>query len=87
MKQYRRQAGVLLHPTSLPSPYGIGDLGHTAYRFVDFLEAAGQKLWQILPLTHTGFGDSPYQSFSAFAGHAASYKPRSFERAGTFIRP
>ena len=68
MKQYRRQAGVLLHPTSLPSPYGIGDLGHTAYRFVDFLEAAGQKLWQILPLTHTGFGDSPYQSFSAFAG-------------------
>ena len=41
MKQYRRQAGVLLHPTSLPSPYGIGDLGHTAYRFVDFLEAAG----------------------------------------------
>ena len=82
MKQYRRQAGVLLHPTSLPSPYGIGDLGHTAYRFVDFLEAAGQKLWQILPLTHTGFGDSPYQSFSAFAGQPLLISPDHLKELG-----
>lgn len=82
MKQYRRQAGVLLHPTSLPSPYGIGDLGHTAYHFVDFLEAAGQKLWQILPLTHTGFGDSPYQSFSAFAGQPLLISPDHLKELG-----
>lgn len=63
-----RLSGILLHPTSLPSPYGIGDLGEAAYEFVDFLTEAGQHLWQILPLTHTGYGDSPYQSFSAFAG-------------------
>ncbi len=63
-----RISGILLHPTSLPSPYGIGDLGKEAYEFVDFLKNAGQHLWQILPLTHTGYGDSPYQSFSAFAG-------------------
>lgn len=63
-----RLSGILLHPTSLPSPYGIGELGKEAYDFVDFLEKAGQHLWQVLPLTHTGFGDSPYQSFSAFAG-------------------
>lgn len=64
----QRLSGILLHPTSLPSPYGIGDLGEAAYEFVDFLTEAGQHLWQILPLTHTGYGDSPYQSFSAFAG-------------------
>lgn len=63
-----RLSGVLLHPTSLPSPYGIGDLGQAAYNFVDFLHKSGQHLWQTLPLTPTGFGDSPYQSFSAFAG-------------------
>ena len=68
MKDKRRLSGILLHPTSLPSPYGIGDLGEAAYKFVDFLATAGQHLWQILPLTHTGYGDSPYQSFSAFAG-------------------
>lgn len=63
-----RISGILLHPTSLPSSYGIGDLGREAYAFVDFLKNAGQHLWQVLPLTHTGYGDSPYQSFSAFAG-------------------
>ena len=68
-KQERtREAGVLLHPTSLPSPYGIGDLGREALEFIDFLEKAGQHIWQVLPLTHTGYGDSPYQGFSAFAG-------------------
>lgn len=63
-----RLSGVLLHPTSFPSPYGIGELGKAAYEFIDFLEKSGQHLWQTLPLTPTGFGDSPYQSFSAFAG-------------------
>lgn len=70
-----RISGILLHPTSLPSPYGIGDLGPEAYRFVDFLETSGQHLWQVLPLTHTGFGDSPYQSFSAFAGQPLLISP------------
>jgi 4-alpha-glucanotransferase len=65
----QRSAGILLHPTSLPGPYGIGSLGEWAFRWVDFLEAAGQRLWQVLPLGPTGYGDSPYQSFSAFAGN------------------
>lgn len=64
-----RKSGVLLHISSLPSPYGIGTLGEEAYKFVDFLSASGQGLWQILPLCPTGFGDSPYQSFSSFAGN------------------
>ena len=64
-----RSSGILLHITSLPSPYGIGSLGKAAYEFVDFLRSAGQKYWQILPLNPTGFGNSPYQSFSAFAGN------------------
>ena len=62
-----RLGGILLHPTSLPGDYGIGNFGHEAYKFVDFLHQAGQKIWQILPLGPTGPGDSPYQSFSAFA--------------------
>ena len=64
-----RESGILMHITSLPGPYGIGTMGKQAYRFVDFLEEAGQSCWQILPLSPTGFGDSPYQSFSAFAGN------------------
>ncbi len=64
-----RVSGILLHITSLPSPYGIGTLGKAAYDFADFLERAGQKRWQILPVGHTGFGNSPYQAFSAFAGN------------------
>lgn len=70
-----RLSGILLHPTSLPSPYGIGDLGEEAYRFVDFLKQSGQHLWQILPLAPTGFGDSPYQTFSAFAGQPLLISP------------
>ncbi|PDV99723.1 4-alpha-glucanotransferase [Candidatus Chloroploca asiatica] len=66
---FPRSSGLLLHPTALPSPWGVGDLGPTAYQFVDFLAAAGQSLWQILPLGPTGYGDSPYQCFSAFAGN------------------
>jgi 4-alpha-glucanotransferase len=64
-----RTSGVLLHPTSLPGRYGIGDLGPSAIAFIDFLAAAGQRVWQVLPLGPTGFGDSPYQSFSAVAGN------------------
>jgi len=65
----KRESGVLLHITSLTSKYGIGDLGKSAYEFVDFLELGGQRLWQLLPLNPTGFKDSPYQSFSTFAGN------------------
>lgn len=64
-----RSSGVLVHPTSFPGPYGIGDLGGAARTFVDWLARAGQKYWQLLPLGPTGYGDSPYQSFSAFAGN------------------
>lgn len=64
-----RASGILLHISSLPGPYGIGDFGRSAYEFVDFLKGTGTRYWQILPLGITGFGDSPYQSFSAFAGN------------------
>jgi 4-alpha-glucanotransferase len=64
-----RSSGVLLHPTSLPGRFGIGDLGRCAIEFLDFLAAAGQRLWQVLPLGPTGYGDSPYQCLSAFAGN------------------
>lgn len=68
-KQMERGAGVLLPVASLPSPYGIGTFGQAAYDFVDFLVEAGQRWWQVLPLGPTSYGDSPYQSFSAFAGN------------------
>ena len=64
-----RKSGILMHISSLPSPYGIGSFGAEARRFVDFLAAGGQRFWQVLPLSPTGFGDSPYQSCSAFAGN------------------
>jgi 4-alpha-glucanotransferase len=67
--KWPRTAGILLHPTSLPGPHGIGDLGPEAHRFVDFLASARQGLWQVLPLGPTGYGDSPYQCFSVFAGN------------------
>lgn len=67
--RFERSGGILLHPTSLPGPYGIGDLGPQAYRFVNWLASTGCKLWQVLPLGPTGYGDSPYQCFSAFAGN------------------
>ena len=69
MKTQQRSSGILLHPTSLPGPHGIGDLGAEARAFVDFLVRSGQTLWQVLPLGPTGYGDSPYQCFSAFAGN------------------
>jgi len=64
-----RVAGILLHPTSLPGPNGIGELGDEARGFLDFLHETRQGLWQVLPLGPTGYGDSPYQCFSAFAGN------------------
>jgi len=67
--KFSRCSGILLHPTSLPGRLGIGDLGPEAYRFADFLVGAGQRIWQVLPLGPTGYGDSPYQCFSAFAGN------------------
>jgi 4-alpha-glucanotransferase len=67
--KFPRSSGILLHITSLPSRFGIGDLGPAAFEFADFLQAARQKLWQVLPLNPTGYADSPYQCFSAFAGN------------------
>lgn len=79
---FPRSSGILLHPTSLPGPFGIGDLGDDAYRFVDFLHSSGQKLWQILPLGPTGHGNSPYASYSAFAGNTLLISPERLARAG-----
>lgn len=73
--KFKRRSGILLHPTSLPGPYGIGDLGQEAYNFVDFLINTGCTLWQVLPLGPTGYGDSPYQCFSAFAGNPYLISP------------
>ena len=64
-----RKSGILMHITSLPGPYGVGTMGKQAFAFVDFLRQAGQQYWQVLPLTPTGFGDSPYQSCSSYAGN------------------
>jgi 4-alpha-glucanotransferase len=67
--RFSRASGILLHPTCLPGPFGVGDFGVEAFAFVDFLKDAGQKLWQVLPLNPTGYGDSPFQCFSAHAGN------------------
>ena len=77
-----RHAGILLHPTSLAGPYGIGDLGPSAHDWVNFLGATGCGLWQILPLGPTGYGDSPYQSFSAFAGNPYLISPEALQADG-----
>ena len=77
-----RRSGILLHPTSFPGRFGIGDLGPAAYEFVDFLHAAGQQLWQVMPLGPTGYGDSPYQAFSAFAGNPLLVSPDALLQAG-----
>ncbi|HID34314.1 MAG TPA: 4-alpha-glucanotransferase, partial [Anaerolineae bacterium] len=78
----QRLSGILLHPTSFPGPYGIGDLGKQAYAFLDWLAQAKQRLWQVLPLGPTGFGDSPYQCFSAFAGNPLLIDPEDLRRRG-----
>jgi 4-alpha-glucanotransferase len=79
---FQRASGILLHPTSLPSPFGIGDIGPEAYRWVNFLASTGCSLWQILPLGPTGYGDSPYQCFSAFAGNPLLISPELLHKDG-----
>ena len=80
--RFPRSSGVLCHPSSFPGRYGIGDFGDAAYEFVDFLVKAGQSWWQILPLGTTGYGDSPYQSFSSFAGNVLLISPDYLVRDG-----
>ncbi|MBQ2781462.1 MAG: 4-alpha-glucanotransferase, partial [Clostridia bacterium] len=77
-----RSSGILLHISSLSSPYGIGTFGKEAFDFIDFLREAGQTYWQLLPLGPTSFGDSPYQSFSAFALNPYFIDLRLLEKAG-----
>lgn len=80
--KFPRRSGVVLHPTSLPGPYGIGDLGAQAFAFVDWLVQAGQTYWQVLPLSPTGYGDSPYQGLSAFAGNPMLLSPDKLVEVG-----
>jgi 4-alpha-glucanotransferase len=82
-----RRGGILLHPTSLPGPYGIGDLGPAAHRWIDVLARAGCGLWQILPLGPTGYGDSPYQTFSAIAGNPYLVSPDILVEEGLIDPP
>jgi 4-alpha-glucanotransferase len=79
---FPRSSGILLHPTSLPGPFGIGDLGPEAYSFANFLSASGQGIWQMLPLGPTGYGDSPYACYSAFAGNTLLISPEQLVREG-----
>lgn len=83
---FRRSSGILLHPTSLPGAFGIGDLGDEAYAFVDFLASSGQSLWQVLPLGPTGYGDSPYACFSAFAGNTLLISPQRLVDEGLLTK-
>ena len=82
VNDHERSCGILLHPTCLPSPYGIGDLGMTAFNFIDWLQTAKQKYWQILPLTPVGYGASPYQSSSVFAGNYLLISPDELIKIG-----
>lgn len=81
-----RNSGILMHITSLPNPYGIGSVGKCAYEFVDFLCESGQSYWQILPLSPTGYGDSPYQAFSTFAGNHYLIDPDLLIEEGLLTR-
>lgn len=84
--KFKRASGILLHPTSLPGADGIGDLGPAAYQWVDFLASAGCSYWQVLPLGPTGYGDSPYQCFSAFAGNPYLVSPTLLLNDGLISR-
>src|SRR5262245_51600059 len=81
-QRYSRSSGVLLHPTSLPGPFGIGDIGPAAHAWVDMLADTRQTWWQMLPVGPTGFGDSPYQSFSTFAGNLNLISPALIAQDG-----
>src|SRR5687768_18533045 len=83
---FPRSSGILLHPTSLPGPFGIGDLGPQAYVFADFLVASGQGLWQVLPLGPTGYGNSPYACYSAFAGNTMMVNPEVLVEDGLLAK-
>ncbi|MEJ7847239.1 MAG: 4-alpha-glucanotransferase [Pyrinomonadaceae bacterium] len=85
--KFPRGSGILLHITSLPSPFGIGDFGESAFRFVDYLEWAGQKYWQILPLGQTGYGNSPYGCYSAFAGNIYLISPETLVAESLLSEP
>ena len=80
--QQKKSSGVLMHLSSLPSEYGIGSMGAPARKFVDFLKKAGQTYWQMLPICPTSYGDSPYQSFSAYAGNPYFIDLEMLESAG-----
>ncbi len=82
---FPRSSGVLLHPTSFPSPYGVGDLGSEAYQFIDFLVSSRQSLWQILPLGTPGHGSSPYLAYSAMAGNPLLISPEQLNMAGLLM--
>ena len=79
---FQRASGIILHPTSLPSPFGMGDLGQAAYEFVDFLADTGQQIWQLLPLGPTGHGNSPYMCYSAMAGNPMLISLADLEEQG-----
>lgn len=83
---FSRASGILLHPTSLPGPFGIGDFGPQAYAFADFLRRSNQSLWQVLPLGPTGYGDSPYACYSAFAGNPLLISPDQLFTDGLLSR-
>jgi 4-alpha-glucanotransferase len=85
-EMHARRSGILMHPTSLPGPFGIGDLGPWAYRFAEFLAAGGQTLWQVLPLGPPGYGNSPYQCYSALAGNPLLISLELLERQGLLTR-
>jgi 4-alpha-glucanotransferase len=84
--RYRRSSGILMHPTSFPEPDGIGDIGPEAHRWIDFLTETGCSLWQVLPLGPTGYGDSPYQCFSAIAGNPYLISLESLQQEGLLSR-
>ena len=81
----KRESGILLHISSLPTRYGIGTLGEEAYRFVDFLKASGQSYWQLLPIGPTSYGDSPYQSCSVYAGNPYFVDPDTLLEQGILL--
>lgn len=82
-----RQSGILMHISSLPGPDGIGSLGQEARAFADFLHASGMRLWQVLPVGPTGYGESPYQSSSVFAGNPMLISLTELEKEGLLTRP